>query len=614
VQNAPRPTNTSTSQFPYTSTDGFLARFGAGGVVYSTYVGGSSTDSANGIAVVDGSVFLAGEVCSPDFPGVSDSNVTQCDAYIAELAAASGAVSRAVTLHNTGGWDRATALAVDADHHAYVTGLTVSYSTPAFPTTPDAYQRTSSANGGNGNDDAFFAIVDMAAETPSLLHSTYLGGVDEEQSSAVAPDAAGGAFFAGFSRVLAGGSVSSFPSHTSQPQPPRDPGSDGTQAFAAHVGVVPPATGGSDIVLYARDASATSGAWQVAVDPAAAGGARMWLPDAGVAKLTSASQAPSNYFELTFDAPAGTPYHLWLRMKADADSWQNDSVFVQFSDSVDGGGDPLWRIGSTSATIVSLEDCSGCGEHGWGWNDNGYATAGTAVVFATGGTHTLRVQQREDGVSIDQMVLSSGAYASTAPGANKDDATILAATVNTGEVVLYGRAAAARTGAWQLVSDATAAGGSRLWNPDAGVAKIATAAGAPASYVDFTFTARAGVAYHLWLRMKADNDSWQNDSVFVQFSDSVDGSGNPAWRIGTASATFVSLEDCSGCGEQGWGWNDNGYGTPGTPVVFATSGPHTIRIQPREDGVSIDQIVLSASKYLGQPPGAAKNDATIVAR
>jgi len=112
--------------------------------------------------------------------------------------------------------------------------------------------------------------------------------------------------------------------------------------------------------------------------------------------------------------------------------------------------------------------------------------------------------------------------------------------------------------------------------------------------------------------MKADNDSYQNDSVWVQFSDSVDASGNPVWRIGSTNATGVVLEDCNGCGEQGWGWNDNGYGTAGTPVVFATSGWHTIRIQQREDGIAFDQIVLSSSHWANTAPGANKNDATIL--
>jgi hypothetical protein len=35
-------------------------------------------------------------------------------------------------------------------------------------------------------------------------------------------------------------------------------------------------------------------------------------------------------------------------------------------------------------------------------------------------------------------------------------------------------------------------------------------------------------------------------------------------------------------------------------------------IQTREDGVSIDQVVLSSRKYFTTRPGLAKNDATIL--
>jgi hypothetical protein len=70
--------------------------------------------------------------------------------------------------------------------------------------------------------------------------------------------------------------------------------------------------------------------------------------------------------------------------------------------------------------------------------------------------------------------------------------------------------------------------------------------------------------------------------------------------------------DCSGCGEQGWGWNDNGYGYLAEPIYFATAGPQTIRVLRREDGISINQVVLSAGRFLNSAPGAAKNDTTIV--
>ena len=46
----------------------------------------------------------------------------------------------------------------------------------------------------------------------------------------------------------------------------------------------------------------------------------------------------------------------------------------------------------------------------------------------------------------------------------------------------------------------------------------------------------------------------------------------------------------------------------GPLIYFANSGTHTIRIQVREDGLSIDQIVLSPSTYLNSPPGPPRND------
>src|SRR5206468_2945809 len=41
-------------------------------------------------------------------------------------------------------------------------------------------------------------------------------------------------------------------------------------------------------------------------------------------------------------------------------------------------------------------------------------------------------------------------------------------------------------------------------------------------------------------------------------------------------------------------------------------GTHTMRIQVREDGVSLDQIVLSPATYLTSPPGGRTNDSTFV--
>jgi hypothetical protein len=181
-----------------------------------------------------------------------------------------------------------------------------------------------------------------------------------------------------------------------------------------------------------------------------------------------------------------------------------------------------------------------------------------------------------------------------------------------GDVVLYAAQAPTVAGNWRIVADSTAAGGRRIWNPNANAAKIATAAAAPSSYFEMTFTANAGMPYRLWIRGRAENNHYSNDSVHVQFSDSVTSAGGPQWRIGSTSSTVVALEGCSGCGLSGWGWEDNGWAGAGPRVFFQSTGIHTIRIQTREDGISIDQIVLSPSTYLNASPGAARNDATIL--
>ena len=43
-------------------------------------------------------------------------------------------------------------------------------------------------------------------------------------------------------------------------------------------------------------------------------------------------------------------YKLWIRMKAAADHWANDSVFVQFTGAEDAAGNPVYELGTTSAS------------------------------------------------------------------------------------------------------------------------------------------------------------------------------------------------------------------------------------------------------------------------
>jgi hypothetical protein len=181
--------------------------------------------------------------------------------------------------------------------------------------------------------------------------------------------------------------------------------------------------------------------------------------------------------------------------------------------------------------------------------------------------------------------------------------------------VLYASEATA-AGRWVVETDTTAAGGARIRHPDAAAAKLTTALAQPANYFELTFNASAGLPYRLWMRGKADRNHWGNDSVFAQFDTSVNASGAAQFRIGTAGAAAINLEDCSGCGLAGWGWQDSGWGVGvmGPLIRFSRSGSQRIRVQTREDGLAIDQIVLSSGRYLNAPPGALKNDNTILIR
>ena len=197
--------------------------------------------------------------------------------------------------------------------------------------------------------------------------------------------------------------------------------------------VAAPVATPADIVLYASDATSLQGNWALVADSTAAGGQALSSLDKGWANTPAPVAAPADSFELVFTAQAATPYRVWMRMKAAGNSKYNDSVFVQFSDAVDANASALYRLGTTSGRTVNLATDAAAGSlNGWGWQDGAYwQTQATTVAFAAGGTHTLRVQTREDGVSIDQIVLSPVTYLATAPGSPTNDGTIVAKASST---------------------------------------------------------------------------------------------------------------------------------------------------------------------------------------
>jgi phosphatidylserine/phosphatidylglycerophosphate/cardiolipin synthase-like enzyme len=389
----------------------------------------------------------------------------------------------------------------------------------------------------------------------------------------------------------------------------------------------PPPPADQTIVLWTSDLTAGQihNNWLRTADATAAGGAGLRNADLGAAKIAPAMSAPLNYFEASFTAEAGRAYHVWIRARADADSLNNDSLYIQFNDSVTSTGAPTARIGTTGFTEFLLQAGSnGPAPSGWGWTDNGWGTPGADIYFATSGVHTLRVQQREDGITVDQIVISPDTYLTTPPGPRLDDSTILARKggsappappSSTQSIVLWPGASAstALAGTWQRIPDSTAAGSYAVWNPNENAGKIAPARATPTNFFEMPFTAAAGTAYHVWIRMRAEGNSTGNDSIHLQFSDSVDSTGAPFARIGTTSSAEAVLQGGpSGPAPRAWGWTENGWETVGPHIYFATSGPKTLRVQQREDGAIIDQIVISPDAYLNASPGQRRDDVVIL--
>ncbi|MGE3511568.1 MAG: carbohydrate-binding protein [Vicinamibacterales bacterium] len=194
---------------------------------------------------------------------------------------------------------------------------------------------------------------------------------------------------------------------------------------------VPRAEAQSDVVLYASDVAVAQGNFRQAASSSGANQMMMASTNWGWT-ASSALSTPNDYFEATFSAQANTAYHVWLRMRGASNSKYNESVWVQFNDALSAGGSPIYRIGTSSALLVNLENCSGCGISEWGWQDDGYWTGQSPIVrFPTTGTHRIRVQIREDGVEVDQIVLSPSRYLSSAPGTIVNDNVIVPKTTTT---------------------------------------------------------------------------------------------------------------------------------------------------------------------------------------
>jgi hypothetical protein len=184
------------------------------GILYSTYLGGSTSEQALRIALDSSSpanVYITGLTCSNNFP-------TTSNAYLPTLTPAactgtSGGAGFATKFNpalsglsaliystylggnggSSSGGDAGESIAVDATGNMYVAGAT--YSTN-FPTTSGAFQGVN--HGGGNSENAFVSRIDPTKSgAASLVYSTYLGGSSNDIAFGIAVDSSGNAYITG---------------------------------------------------------------------------------------------------------------------------------------------------------------------------------------------------------------------------------------------------------------------------------------------------------------------------------------------------------------------------------------------------------------------------------
>ena len=176
-------------------SDAFVAKLSADGsqVIYATYLGGSSDDAGNGIAVDGGgSVYLTGVTYSADFPtanpfqGLSGGS---SDAFATKLNSAGSALIYSTYLGGESD-DIGFSIAVDGENSAYLTGGTGSLD---FPLAGAAQPDFGSVDGLGF--DAF--VTKVNGDGSALAYSSYLGGSGVEFGFALAVDSTANAYVTG---------------------------------------------------------------------------------------------------------------------------------------------------------------------------------------------------------------------------------------------------------------------------------------------------------------------------------------------------------------------------------------------------------------------------------
>lgn len=175
--------------------DCFLTKISADGrnLLYSGYLGGSSTDIANSVAVdLSGRAYVCGTTESSDFPvktGPDTSHNGQKDAFILRVNATGSSLDWSGFIggsrEDIGSW-----IALDTSGNPFITGYTASTPGDKFPV-----KNGPSLTHRGGDLDAFVAKVVTTGS--SLAYCGYIGGSSDDYGAGIAVDEDGCAYVTG---------------------------------------------------------------------------------------------------------------------------------------------------------------------------------------------------------------------------------------------------------------------------------------------------------------------------------------------------------------------------------------------------------------------------------
>ena len=196
--------DTTSMNFPATgfqtanhgSQDAFVAKLSSNGeqLLFGTYLGGAGNDHGGAVAVdSSGSVYVTGNTWSSNFPVENAFQSTiagPCSAYIARLSSSGNSLMFSTYLGGSGCTmsypETGQGIALDAQGDAYVAGVTSSGDFPLLNAVQPQLL---------GSTDAFVTKVNSSG---SLLFSTFMGGSGVDVGNAIALDASGAVYVAGY--------------------------------------------------------------------------------------------------------------------------------------------------------------------------------------------------------------------------------------------------------------------------------------------------------------------------------------------------------------------------------------------------------------------------------